>query len=278
MDSIRHSIEGTSLSMLFLGILAVVAMRYFVVAGLAYWVCRRLFGVRWARRRIQRKEVRAAQLKREIAYSVSTIGIFGLVGSLGMAATQNGWTLIYFERDAYGLVYFWLSFPLTIVVHDAYFYWAHRFMHWRPVYRRAHRLHHRSTSPTPFTAFAFHPLEAVVEAGIFLIFLFVVPLHILALAFFFSAMVVWNVYVHIGFEFLPPALARSRVGRWLGTPTHHDLHHEAFEGNYGLWLNLWDRWMGTNNPGYLARLVAVADRAAGKGRDGHGPPPTKARP
>ena len=36
---------------------------------------------------------------------------------------------------------------LTVVVldylHDAWFYWTHRLLHWRPLYAHVHAIHHR---------------------------------------------------------------------------------------------------------------------------------------
>ena len=29
------------------------------------------------------------------------------------------------------------------VLHDAWFYWTHRLLHWRPLYRHVHYIHHR---------------------------------------------------------------------------------------------------------------------------------------
>jgi len=47
------------------------------------------------------------------------------------------------------------------------------------------------------------------------------------------------------------------------SPTHHALHHETYRGNYSLYLNVWDRLMGTNRPEYAERF----QRAAGGDAD-----------
>ena len=40
---------------------------------------------------------------------------------------------------------------LTVValdyLHDAWFYWTHRLLHWKPLYRHVHYLHHRYAPP-----------------------------------------------------------------------------------------------------------------------------------
>ena len=35
------------------------------------------------------------------------------------------------------------------VLHDAWFYWTHRLLHWRPLYRHVHHIHHRCAPPCP---------------------------------------------------------------------------------------------------------------------------------
>ena len=39
-------------------------------------------------------------------------------------------------------------------------------------------------------------------------------------------------------------------GRWINTSVAHNLHHEHFEGNYGLYFLVWDRRIGTIREDY----------------------------
>lgn len=34
--------------------------------------------------------------------------------------------------------------------HDSWFYWTHRLLHWKPLYRNVHYVHHRCAPPAPF--------------------------------------------------------------------------------------------------------------------------------
>ena len=38
------------------------------------------------------------------------------------------------------------------------------------------------------------------------------------------------------------------------------MHHEKPHGNYGIYFNFWDRWMGTNHKDYDRRLEEVTQR------------------
>ena len=52
-----------------------------------------------------------------------------------------------------------LLFLLTPLWLSFHFYWIHRLLHWRPLYRMAHSLHHRNIDTGPWTGISMHPLE-----------------------------------------------------------------------------------------------------------------------
>jgi sterol desaturase/sphingolipid hydroxylase (fatty acid hydroxylase superfamily) len=87
--------------------------------------------------------------------------------------------------------------------HDAYFYWALRLMHHPKIFKHVHLVHHRSTNPSPWAAYSFHPIEAVLEAGIFPLIVFTIPMHSLALVTVLIYMITRNVLGHLGMEILP---------------------------------------------------------------------------
>ncbi len=121
-------------------------------------------------------------------------------------------------------------------------------------------VHHQSTNPSPWAAYAFHPLEALVEAGIFIVFLFSIPIHPLHLLIFFFMMIVYNVYGHLGYELYPKGFSRHWLGKWINTSISHNLHHQYFKGNYGLYFTFWDRIMGTIRNDYDRKFEEVSSR------------------
>jgi sterol desaturase/sphingolipid hydroxylase (fatty acid hydroxylase superfamily) len=216
---------------------------------------RALFG-----RKIQQRFPDRRDYWREFCWSVLTFAIFSGIGWLAFCPEMRPFTQWYFRFSDYGAAYFVFSVVAMILIHDAYFYWAHRLMHWRPIYGVFHRVHHESTNPSPWAAFAFHPLEAVVEAGILMVFAFAFPVHPFALIAFLLWMTVFNVSGHLGYEMFPAWFTRSWLGRWLNTPTNHNLHHKYFHGNYGIYFRWWDVWMGTTHEKYEGELAEVQGR------------------
>jgi sterol desaturase/sphingolipid hydroxylase (fatty acid hydroxylase superfamily) len=127
-------------------------------------------------------------------------------------------------------------------------------MHHPSIYRWVHKVHHLSTNPSPWAAMAFHPIEAVIEAGIIVVVVLMFPVHPLAIGIFLLFMMVYNVYGHLGYELYPAGFAHSKIGRWINTSVNHNQHHQHFKGNYGLYFLFWDRLMGTIRPDYEERF------------------------
>jgi lathosterol oxidase len=241
-------------------VLTVDFLRYFLTAApfyLVFWVWR----PKWLRgRRLQSTDPGRARVLSEVAYSLSTVVIFSVVGLSLLYAQRTGLTRIYLGVPERGWAYLGASTAVAVLVHDAYFYWTHRLLHWRPLYRAAHHVHHRSTSPTPWAAYAFHPIEALIQAGVYVLIVFTIPMHPLALMVFLVYMIVRNVVGHLGFEIWPSGFARHPLTRWHLTPTHHDLHHHFGRGNYGFYFSFWDDWAGTSREDYPAAYDAVTAR------------------
>ncbi len=243
-----------------LGITIETGIRYFLVAGAAWLLGYLVFRRRWWHRKIIARAPLGADIRRELAYSLLTLVIFGAVGAATVLAWKAGYTQMYFRIEKYGWPWFFASIALTIVLHDAYFYWTHRLMHHRRIFRLFHRAHHLSTNPTPWAAYAFDPLEAVVQASIFPLAVTVMPIHPLAFFVFMVWQIIFNVAGHTGYEFHPRWLLDSWLGKVLNTPTNHIMHHEHFRGNFGLYFNFWDRLMGTNQERYESRFREVTSR------------------
>ncbi len=239
------------------GIAVTDGVRYLLWAGMAWLFFYILFRRRWAARKIVPESPSPRAMGREIGFSLLTVVIYGAVGTLTILATTRGWTRLYFDLGAHSWAYFWMTIAITIVVHDTYFYWTHRLMHHPRLFRYFHRVHHFSTNPTPWAAYAFGPLEAIVQAGIFPLIAFTLPIHPLAFMLFMGWQITNNVLGHAGYEIWPRWLMDTWLGKLANTPTNHVMHHEHFAGNYGLYFNVWDRICGTNHAGYEARFREV---------------------
>ena len=235
-----------------------IGSRYLLLASLAFLIFYVLLKKKIAGKKIQQKFPRILDYTREIGFSILTIFIMAFIPAIVIGSPSlSKYTRFYTDIHQHSMTWFVLAFPVMAVIHDSYFYWMHRDIHHPGVFKLIHLVHHRSTNPSPFAAYAFHPLEAILEAGIFLVFVFTIPVHFYHLIFFFLFMIIYNVYGHLGWELYPKGFSKHWLGKWINTSVNHNMHHQYFKGNYGLYFLFWDRMMGTIRPDYDERFEAV---------------------
>jgi sterol desaturase/sphingolipid hydroxylase (fatty acid hydroxylase superfamily) len=132
-----------------------------------------------------------------------------------------------------GFFYFLLAMCGIPVWRSIHFYFAHRFLHFTPLYKQVHSLHHRNTDPEPFSGLCMHPVEHLYYYSC------VLPSLVLTLS---PYAFLWN-GVHL---LLSPAASHSGWEDHFQSDTFHYLHHRFFECNYaGLDAAFMDIWFGT---------------------------------
>ena len=237
------------------------ARNYLVAAGLAFLIFYVLFKTGMRSRKIQEPVPKNADYAREIFFSVISIIIFTLPPAI-LLLNENikPLTTYYSEIHQFGIVYFVLAFFPMVLIHDTYFYWTHRLIHHPKLFRTIHWVHHKSTNPSPWAAYAFHPIEAVINSGVFVVILFTMPVHGFHLFLFFILSLIYNVYGHLGYELYPRGFSKHWFGRWINTSVNHNLHHKHFNGNYGFYFLFWDRWMGTIREDYDKKFEEVTGK------------------
>jgi len=252
--------------------LQIEGLRYLVGAGGVFvliWVV--LAGI-LSHRRIRKPmpaDSRNRQILREIRNSAITIFVFVFAYSITEYTLFQIWGAsvfrIYPDVSTYGWSYLVLSVFLWTVGLDTYFYWTHRLMHHKKFYRFFHRTHHRSQNPTPFTAYSFAPPEAVLIYLFVPLFFTLVPMHEVAFVAAMLVQIVRNALAHCGYEVFPRGWARHPILGLFATVTHHDMHHEKANGNYGFYFTVWDRLMGTEHRHYLERFDQTTGNFIGEG-------------
>lgn len=162
------------------------------------------------------------------------------VGLLWAFAT--GWAPRHDWSD--GPVWFLFLFFALPLWESLHFYWVHRLLHWPPLYRFAHAVHHRNVNPGPWSGLAMHPLEHLIYFSSVLIHL-VIPSHPIHLLFHLYVLTLSAVIGHCGFD----ALRLGSRGRLALGHFHHQLHHRYFTCNYGSSEMPWDVWFGSFDDG-----------------------------
>jgi len=127
---------------------------------------------------------------------------------------------------------------------DIHFYLVHRLIHWPPLYRSVHRIHHNNVNPGPWSGLAMHPIEHALYFSCVLI-NWVVPSHPVHALFNLTHAALAPAPGHVGFDKLV-------LGEKTAIDTHsydHYLHHKYFECNYADGVVPLDKWFGTFHDG-----------------------------
>ena len=138
---------------------------------------------------------------------------------------------------------------------EAHFYWTHRAIHWKPLYKHVHYLHHHNTDTGPFSGLSMHPVEHIIYFSVVLIH-WIVPSHPIHFMFDTQHTGLTPAVGHLGFE--GPFLK----GRLPGGSYLHWLHHRYFDCNYGGLLMPLDRYFRTFRDG-LSDVVGPKPNLAG---------------
>jgi len=172
---------------------------------------------------------------------ISGVSIWAAYEALFMRLWKLELAPVYY--DWWSKPYYSAGLLLAIPIwREFHFYFIHRMIHWKPLYRRFHYLHHTNTNPGPWTGLAMHPVEHVLYFSVVLVHLFVEshPVH-----FFFNAQhtALTPASGHLGFH------GPFWEDRMPGGSYFHYLHHRYFECNYGESTIPLDRWFGTFRDG-----------------------------
>lgn len=217
----------------------IVGARYLLTSGFFAWLTGRVQPELYSSLR--------PQMGREIRWSLLSAAIYGVPAGIVAWGWQNaGWTRIYSDIGDYPLWYLPLSVFIYLFAHDTWFYWTHRLMHRPWWFRAAHAVHHESRPPTAWAAMSFHPWEALTGAIVIPLLVFVIPIHIGGLGMVLLIMTVMGITNHMGWEMFPGFVVNGTLGKYLITATHHQKHHDAYRGNYGLYFRFWDKMCGTD--------------------------------
>lgn len=168
-------------------------------------------------------------------------------------AMSNGYAppLAWADNPLWFVVIFLLT-PIWISFH---FYWVHRWMHWPPLYRLAHALHHRNTNVGPWSGLSMHPVEHIIFFSSILIH-FILPSSPLHILFHMQHQALTAATSHTGYE---AVLIKDKKHLALGT-FHHQMHHRYFDCNYGNLEIPWDKWFGSFHDGTTASHEAFRER------------------
>lgn len=133
---------------------------------------------------------------------------------------------------------------------DFMFYWSHRLMHHKRLYKHCHKIHHQYHSSVGVACAHEHPIESFVQLLAWWLPIAFAGflnrrnggLHISTLFYHHCFRWIETVDAHSGHEFPFSPFHAIPI---FGGARRHDYHHRAFDGNYGSTI-FWDWMCGTS--------------------------------
>lgn len=140
-----------------------------------------------------------------------------------------------------------MQITLFFIMEDAWHYWFHRALHYGPLYKSIHKLHHTYSAPFGLAAEYASPIEVMLLGfgivGSPVIWVLVTgELHLMTMYMWIVLRLFQAIDAHSGYDF--PWSMRRWVPFWAGAD-HHDMHHERFIGNYASSFRWWDYCLDT---------------------------------
>jgi sterol desaturase/sphingolipid hydroxylase (fatty acid hydroxylase superfamily) len=223
--------------------------------GLGWGLARTRLAERW---RVYRRALAPGQLRSEAWAAAGVVLMDALL--IGLFRYFAGPRMVPFSVPVALLSYAWM-----FVGFEVWFYVTHRLLHTRALYR-FHAQHHVAQVTDPLTSLSFSLVERLVlmGGGMGLVFLAmeVMPVTQAGVTAYILTNYFLNVVGHGNTEWLPRRFVASWAGRLFFTPTFHALHHARYQGHYGLFTVVLDRWLGTAFGDY--------PQVHARAREGHG--------
>ena len=136
-----------------------------------------------------------------------------------------------------------LQIALFMVLEDTFHYFAHRALHYGPLYKYIHKTHHLHSAPFGLAAEYCHPLEILIlgigTLGSPILYCALTHnLHLITVYGFVLLRLFQAVDAHSGYDF--PWSLNKFIPFWSGAD-HHDFHHQAFMNCYSTSFRWWDQ-------------------------------------
>jgi sterol desaturase/sphingolipid hydroxylase (fatty acid hydroxylase superfamily) len=138
-------------------------------------------------------------------------------------------------------IFIMFTIPFLRLFH---FYFVHRLIHWPPLYKISHYIHHKNINIGPWSGLSMHPIEHLLYfSGV--LFHWVIPSNPVHAIFHLMHAGVSPALGHAGFHKL---VTKDERGLMADNYFHY-LHHRFFTVNYGVESVPLDKWFGSFHDG-----------------------------
>ncbi len=236
---IEHFFVTTPWWLMYLVTVGYFLLIYFGFALIAEWVIGNVLKGSGIVKKINEKVQTVYQRNMEIRRSIISIMIFGWFGVLPQQAYLHHCVNINWSVNP-------ATLPLELIAiflwNELHFYFCHRLLHIKWLFKHIHYAHHDSHIPTPWSAYSFHWFEATLLSTVMITAMFMYTFSYVAILFLPFISLVLNVLGHWDYDLFP----RKNNDFLLRFSYRHSMHHKRVKGNYGFFLPWIDNLFHTN--------------------------------
>ncbi len=171
--------------------------------------------------------------------------------SIGFVAIVLSWPVLRFSGVHAGPLPAWYvmvgQILLFILLDDFLYYWMHRAMHGKWLFRHVHSVHHRVRTPCAIAGNYLHWAEYLATISLLLAGPVLVGAHVVTLWIWVVIRQLEAADGHFGYDL--PWNPQRFLPLYDGS-SYHDFHHGRFKGNFAGALGFADKLFGTRSEGY----------------------------
>jgi len=235
VQSILTAVAGRGSVAVYVAGLVAFLLLYFSFAGLGWWISRRLLPAWGVGAIVDTRPLRPHQIANEIRWSLLSIAVFAGYGWLTTKVYLHGWVDVAWQASSVRIA---ADLIILLVWNELHFFICHRLLHTSWLYRHAHRIHHESVTPTPFSTYSFHWLESALLGSVMITAMMWHTFSIWALLLLPVMSLLFNTIGHGNYNVFAGTMRRS-------ASVEHASHHRRVSGNFGFYLPVLDRLFGT---------------------------------
>lgn len=171
--------------------------------------------------------------------------------SIGFVAIVLSWPLLRLSGVHAGPLPAWYVIAgqvlLFILLDDFLYYWMHRAMHGKWLFKHVHSVHHRVRTPCAIAGNYLHSAEYLATISLLLAGPVLLGAHVVTLWIWVVIRQLEAADGHFGYDL--PLNPLRFLPLYDGT-SYHDFHHGRFKGNFAGALGYMDKLFGTRSEGY----------------------------
>ncbi|RLA63806.1 MAG: hypothetical protein DRQ89_05715 [Epsilonproteobacteria bacterium] len=198
----------------------------------------------WSNKRtkkgLQLKAVKLIILNEIFVQTPALVVSFYMFEYLGLTMTMGNYP---------GVFLFIFQIIIFMLIEDTMFYWIHRLLHQKTLFRKIHHIHHRFNINSAVASQYAHPVEFLicdlvpVITGPALLLILGLPVHIITLWIWMVIRIWESVDAHSGYN-LPFWFPHKLI--YGGGSIPHDLHHSKNKGSFATFFEHWDKLFKTH--------------------------------